>query len=43
MPLHYSSGIINEHLDQDKHIDVSHMGRFEVKGADAYDGTKVSY
>ena len=40
MPLHYSSGIINEHLNTRTNIslfDVSHMGRFEVKGIDAYD------
>lgn len=40
MPLHYSSGIINEHLNTRTNVslfDVSHMGRFEVKGTDAYD------
>ena len=40
MPLHYSSGIINEHLNTRTNLslfDVSHMGRFEVKGTDAYD------
>ncbi len=40
MPLHYSSGIINEHLNTRTNVslfDVSHMGRFEVKGIDAYD------
>jgi aminomethyltransferase len=40
MPLHYSSGIINEHLNTRTDVslfDVSHMGRFEVKGTDAYD------
>ncbi len=40
MPLHYSSGIINEHLNTRTNLslfDVSHMGRFEVKGMDAYD------
>ena len=40
MPLHYSSGIINEHLNTRANVslfDVSHMGRFEVKGTDAYD------
>ena len=40
MPLHYSSGIINEHLNTRTNVslfDVSHMGRFEIKGTDAYD------
>jgi aminomethyltransferase len=40
MPLHYSPGIINEHLNTRTNVslfDVSHMGRFEVKGTDAYD------
>ncbi|HEX5892918.1 MAG TPA: glycine cleavage system aminomethyltransferase GcvT [Nitrososphaeraceae archaeon] len=40
MPLHYSSGILNEHLNTRTNVslfDVSHMGRFEVKGTDAYD------
>jgi aminomethyltransferase len=40
MPLHYSTGIINEHLNTRTNVslfDVSHMGRFEVKGTDAYD------
>lgn len=40
MPLQYSSGIINEHLNTRTNVslfDVSHMGRFEVKGTDAYD------
>ena len=40
MPLHYSSGIINEHLNTRTNVslfDVSHMGRFEVKGTDAYE------
>ena len=40
MPLHYSSGIINEHLNTRTNLslfDVSHMGRFEVKGTNAYD------
>jgi aminomethyltransferase len=35
MPLQYSSGIINEHMSVRKRaglFDVSHMGRFEVKG-----------
>jgi len=44
MPLHYSSGIINEHLNTRTNVslfDVSHMGRFEVKGADAYDGLQT--
>ena len=39
MPLHYSSGIINEHLNTRTNVslfDVSHMGRFEVKGTGAY-------
>ncbi|MGH9982138.1 MAG: glycine cleavage system aminomethyltransferase GcvT [Nitrososphaeraceae archaeon] len=40
MPLHYSSGIIDEHLNTRTNVslfDVSHMGRFEVKGTDAYE------
>ena len=40
MPLHYSSGIINEHINTRTNVslfDVSHMGRFEVKGTGAYD------
>ncbi|HEX2123965.1 MAG TPA: glycine cleavage system aminomethyltransferase GcvT [Nitrososphaeraceae archaeon] len=40
MPLHYSSGIIDEHINTRTNVslfDVSHMGRFEVKGPDAYD------
>jgi aminomethyltransferase len=40
MPLHYSSGILNEHLNTRTNVslfDVSHMGRFEIKGTDAYD------
>jgi aminomethyltransferase len=39
MPLHYS-GIIDEHINTRTNVslfDVSHMGRFEVKGPDAYD------
>jgi aminomethyltransferase len=39
MPLHYS-GIIDEHINTRTNVglfDVSHMGRFEVKGSDAYD------
>ena len=35
MPLQYSAGIINEHLSVRARaglFDVSHMGRFEVKG-----------
>ena len=35
MPLQYSAGIINEHMSVRKGaglFDVSHMGRFEVKG-----------
>ncbi len=40
MPLQYSSGIIDEHINTRTNVslfDVSHMGRFEVKGSDAYD------
>ena len=40
MPLHYSFGIINEHINTRTNVslfDVSHMGRFEVKGTGAYD------
>ena len=40
MPLQYSSGIIDEHINTRTNVslfDVSHMGRFEVKGPDAYD------
>ena len=40
MPLHYSSGIIDEHLNTRTNVslfDVSHMGRFEVKGTYAYE------
>jgi aminomethyltransferase len=40
MPLHYSSGIIDEHINTRTNVslfDVSHMGRFEVKGTGAYD------
>ena len=39
MPLQYS-GIIEEHVNTRTNVslfDVSHMGRFEVRGADAYD------
>jgi aminomethyltransferase len=39
MPLQYS-GIIDEHINTRTNVglfDVSHMGRFEVKGSDAYD------
>jgi aminomethyltransferase len=39
MPLQYS-GIIDEHINTRTNVslfDVSHMGRFEVKGHDAYD------
>lgn len=39
MPLQYS-GIIDEHINTRTNVglfDVSHMGRFEVKGPDAYD------
>lgn len=39
MPLHYS-GIIDEHMNTRTNVslfDVSHMGRFEVKGTGAYD------
>ena len=39
MPLQYS-GIIDEHINTRTNValfDVSHMGRFEVKGLDAYD------
>jgi aminomethyltransferase len=39
MPLHYSSGIIDEHINTRTNVslfDVSHMGRFEVKGTGAY-------
>src|SRR5919197_5597534 len=39
MPLQYS-GIIDEHINTRTNVglfDVSHMGRFEVKGANAYD------
>jgi aminomethyltransferase len=39
MPLHYS-GIIDEHINTRTNVslfDVSHMGRFEVKGTGAYD------
>lgn len=39
MPLHYS-GIIDEHINTRTNVglfDVSHMGRFEVKGSDTYD------
>jgi aminomethyltransferase len=39
MPLQYS-GIIDEHTNTRTNVglfDVSHMGRFEVKGSDAYD------
>src|ERR671914_669670 len=39
MPLHYS-GIIDEHINTRINVslfDVSHMGRFEVKGTGAYD------
>jgi aminomethyltransferase len=39
MPLQYS-GIIDEHINTRTNaglFDVSHMGRFEVKGSDAYD------
>jgi aminomethyltransferase len=39
MPLQYS-GIIDEHINTRTNVglfDVSHMGRFEVKGFDAYD------
>ncbi|MFQ5941484.1 MAG: glycine cleavage system aminomethyltransferase GcvT [Nitrososphaerales archaeon] len=39
MPLQYS-GIIDEHINVRKNVglfDVSHMGRFEVKGSKAYD------
>jgi aminomethyltransferase len=40
MPLQYSSGIIDEHINTRTNVslfDVSHMGRFEVKGPNAYD------
>jgi aminomethyltransferase len=40
MPLQYSSGIIEEHMNTRTNVslfDVSHMGRFEVKGPGAYD------
>ena len=39
MPLQYS-GIIDEHINTRTNVglfDVSHMGRFEIKGSDAYD------
>ena len=39
MPLQYS-GIIDEHINTRTNVglfDISHMGRFEVKGSDAYD------
>ncbi|MFL6455300.1 MAG: glycine cleavage system aminomethyltransferase GcvT, partial [Nitrososphaeraceae archaeon] len=39
MPLQYS-GIVDEHINTRTNVglfDVSHMGRFEVKGFDAYD------
>ncbi len=39
MPLHYS-GIIDEHINTRTNVslfDVSHMGRFDVKGTGAYD------
>ncbi len=39
MPLHYT-GIINEHINTRANVglfDVSHMGRFEVKGPNAFD------
>jgi len=39
MPLQYS-GIVDEHINTRANVglfDVSHMGRFEVKGFDAYD------
>ncbi|MBC7353000.1 MAG: hypothetical protein H5U08_11630, partial [Thermogutta sp.] len=38
MPLHYSSGILQEHLSVRKFgglFDISHMGRFRVTGPDA--------
>jgi len=38
MPLHYTNGIISEHLNTRKSsgiFDVSHMGRFMVKGKDS--------
>src|SRR5215208_5883417 len=40
MPVQYSSGIIDEHINTRTNVslfDVSHMGRFEIKGPDAYD------
>ena len=39
MPLQYS-GIVEEHINTRAKVclfDVSHMGRFEVRGANAYD------
>ncbi|MGI0015627.1 MAG: glycine cleavage system aminomethyltransferase GcvT, partial [Nitrososphaera sp.] len=38
MPLHYS-GIVDEHINVRKNVglfDVSHMGRFEIKGPDSF-------
>ncbi len=38
MPLQYPGGIVSEHLATRKHaglFDVSHMGRFSIRGADA--------
>lgn len=40
MPVHYSQGVIQEHLHTRKNaglFDVSHMGRFIIKGGDALD------
>jgi aminomethyltransferase len=40
MPLQYSAGIINEHMNVRKKtglFDVSHMGRFEVKGPNSFE------
>ncbi|MEE9495472.1 MAG: aminomethyl transferase family protein, partial [Desulfobacterales bacterium] len=38
MPLHYETGIVQEHLITRKEVglfDISHMGRFKVRGKDA--------
>src|SRR5919202_1766134 len=43
MPLYYS-GIIDEHINTRTNVglfDVSHMGRFEVKGTGAYDSLQT--
>jgi aminomethyltransferase len=40
MPLHYKAGIVQEHLTTRKEaglFDISHMGRFAVRGPDALD------